>query len=66
MEATSQNAALAAVVLGGVVLYSGLGFLRKSRLPPGPTPLPIIGNAHQMPTGNPWLAFSEMGKKYGE
>jgi len=64
MEFPSRTTILVAAVLGGVVLYNSC--LRKKKLPPGPQPLPIIGNAHQMPTGTPWLTFSEMGKKFGQ
>ncbi|KAJ3511792.1 hypothetical protein NLJ89_g3892 [Agrocybe chaxingu] len=36
------------------------------KLPLGPKRLPVIGNAHQVPTESPWRAFSEWGKKYGD
>lgn len=34
-------------------------------LPPGPTPLPLIGNLHQIPKQGQWLKFTEWGKEYG-
>lgn len=35
-------------------------------LPPGPKPLPFIGNVLDMPQDKPWLKFKEMSQKYGE
>ncbi|KAF8467541.1 cytochrome P450 [Russula ochroleuca] len=32
--------------------------------PPGPKGLPILGNALDMPCGNPWLTYSQWGKTY--
>ncbi|OJD32330.1 cytochrome p450 [Diplodia corticola] len=35
------------------------------RMPPGPPPLPFIGNKHQLPKSQPWLQFTEWAKVYG-
>ena len=39
---------------------------RFVRLPPGPKPLPLVGNIHQMPIEYQEKTFYEWGKTYGE
>jgi hypothetical protein len=55
------------VVVGGAYfVYRAL--TRKhvpSHLPPGPPPLPFVGNLHQMPTSNQIEGFRDMAKIYG-
>ncbi|KAL4062156.1 cytochrome P450 [Scleroderma citrinum] len=38
---------------------------RPAPLPPGPRPLPLIGNMFDMPTTKPWLTFADW-VKYGD
>ena len=38
---------------------------RPSGCPPGPPTLPLIGNLHLMPRGNPHLQFQKWAKEYG-
>ncbi len=33
--------------------------------PPGPRPLPILGNFLDIPKRFPWLAYSKFSEKYG-
>ncbi|KAJ8581858.1 cytochrome P450 [Rhizopogon salebrosus TDB-379] len=35
-------------------------------LPPGPTPLPYVGNVIGVDTDHPWLAYSKWASEYGE
>ncbi|KAJ3985977.1 cytochrome P450 [Lentinula detonsa] len=37
----------------------------RSKLPPGPSGPPIVGNLFQVPTSRPWLAFDNWTKQYG-
>ena len=47
-----------------------LFFLRRKKglpLPPGPKPLPLIGNLLDVPRNKPaWLVYEQWGKKYGK
>lgn len=36
------------------------------RMPPGPPPLPFIGNKREVPAKYSWLKFQEWSKKYGD
>ncbi|KAI4612003.1 hypothetical protein J4E80_007455 [Alternaria sp. BMP 0032] len=35
------------------------------RMPPGPTPLPFLGNKLQLPNSKPWIEFQRWSKIYG-
>ncbi|KAL4079445.1 cytochrome P450 [Scleroderma citrinum] len=53
----------------GVVVYAIQWILFKRNhtpLPPGPKPLPLVGNLFDIPTVKPWLTYADWGKKYGD
>lgn len=59
------------VAFGGLALllavccsYGRMLWLRR-RLPPGPFPLPIVGNMLALPKAKPWIDFEKWSNDYG-
>ena len=50
----------------GLALSAIRDLRRRKACPPGPRPLPIIGNLLDIPKESSWLAYAEFSKKYGE
>ena len=38
---------------------------KRLRMPPGPFPLPIVGNIFDLPRIKPWEAYRKLSAKYG-
>ncbi|KAK0640556.1 cytochrome P450 [Cercophora newfieldiana] len=57
-------AILAIAAVAVVVDYAHMLYLR-SRMPPGPLPLPIVGNTLSLPKNKPWIHFENLSKELG-
>ncbi|KAI1453098.1 putative cytochrome P450 [Annulohypoxylon moriforme] len=61
----------AVMIFAGIIALLCLYVIRRRvgsshlPLPPGPRPLPIIGNVHQAPKSHSWKQFHAWGKTYG-
>ncbi|KAG2136036.1 cytochrome P450 [Suillus clintonianus] len=61
--------AIALLSLFSFVIVRSLQKKRDTKgfpLPPGPPPLPFVGNVVGIDTDHPWLAYSRWGNEYGE
>lgn len=57
--------AYSAAALGaGTILYQQL-IRRTNLLPPGPRPLPFIGNLLDLPKEDHWLVYQKWSEQYG-
>jgi hypothetical protein len=66
VDAGLLNVFIALVAVLATVIaadYAHMLYLR-SRMPPGPFPLPIIGNTFSLPDNKPWIYFEELSQKY--
>jgi hypothetical protein len=62
-------AILAVFPVSFVVITTLKRFIEKRQhrlpLPPGPAPLPLLGNILAVDANEPWLTYTEWGKVYG-
>lgn len=53
-------------IIGVTTSFTKKKARRRLPLPPGPKPLPIIGNLHRMNTDFPWITYKEWSDIYGD
>ena len=50
------------LLLGYVIVSYAHMLSQRAALPPGPFPLPIVGNLHQLSNSKPWLQFKDWSR----
>ncbi|KAI0643133.1 CyP450 monooxygenase [Trametes meyenii] len=64
--ALSYTLLVAVIAVGTACYFTWRRPMGGPSLPPGPSPLPLIGNVFSIPKTRPWLGFQEMCKTYGD
>ncbi|XP_032998571.1 cytochrome P450 2K6-like [Lacerta agilis] len=67
MDWTEQIPTLLLLILTIIFILKWGGFWNRSskNLPPGPTPLPLVGNLHMMDLKRPYRTMLKLSKEYG-
>jgi hypothetical protein len=71
MAAIEDHSIISTAIIVGIcilfVIWKRVGSGRHGGVPfpPGPTPLPLIGNLRDIPTAQPWITYTQWKKKYG-
>ena len=54
------------VTIAGSILYLRRIFRPKLPFPPGPKPLPLLGNVLDLPTSREYETYTRWGKEFGD
>ncbi|XP_030646568.1 cytochrome P450 2K1 [Chanos chanos] len=65
MPSTATLLSAVLLLLVFYMIFSGVNVEKAEKEPPGPSPLPILGNLLQLDLKRPYLTFCELSKKYG-
>ena len=65
MEAL-QGVIVACIFSAVIYTYVRFRYASQLPLPPGPRPLPLLGNFLSMPSRLDWLTYKEWAKQYSE
>jgi hypothetical protein len=65
LSRSPKTTALTVMIILSVVLLVNRTQRRRQPLPPGPSGIPILGNALQLGKF-PWLTFTRLKKQYGK
>ncbi|KAG0708511.1 cytochrome P450 [Suillus ampliporus] len=61
-----DSAALAICLLALLALSRRTASPHRKNLPPGPTPIPFLGNIFDIKVDAPWISYTEMRETYGD
>lgn len=65
MSLLTQDSVALATILFVFLAIARRASHHKKRWPPGPTPIPFLGNIFNINAAAPWVSYAEMRETYG-